>query len=45
MRQVFAILSRVNHPPILLGTSSFTAAGWDGSFYPKGMRSSDYLAF
>jgi tetratricopeptide (TPR) repeat protein len=35
----------VNHPPILLGTSSFTAAGWDGSFYPKGMRSSDYLAF
>ena len=23
--------SRVNHPPILLGTSSFTAAGWNGS--------------
>jgi hypothetical protein len=45
IRQRFAILSRVNHPPILLGTSSFTAAGWDGSFYPKGMRSSDYLAF
>jgi uncharacterized protein YecE (DUF72 family) len=35
----------VNHPPILLGTSSFTATGWDGSFYPKGMRSADYLAF
>jgi uncharacterized protein YecE (DUF72 family) len=35
----------VNHPPILLGTSSFTAAGWEGSFYPKGMRSTDYLAF
>lgn len=32
-------------PPILLGTSSFTAAGWDGTFYPKGMRSADYLAF
>jgi uncharacterized protein YecE (DUF72 family) len=30
---------------ILLGTSSFTASGWEGSFYPKGMRSSDYLAF
>jgi uncharacterized protein YecE (DUF72 family) len=30
---------------MLLGTSSFTAAGWDGSFYPKGMRSADYLAF
>jgi uncharacterized protein YecE (DUF72 family) len=45
MRQGFAIISRVNPAPILLGTSSFTAAGWDGSFYPKGMRSADYLAF
>jgi uncharacterized protein YecE (DUF72 family) len=36
---------RVSHPPILLGTSSFTATGWEGGFYPKGMRSSDYLAF
>jgi uncharacterized protein YecE (DUF72 family) len=35
----------VNHPPILLGTSSFTASSWDGVFYPKGMRSADYLAF
>jgi uncharacterized protein YecE (DUF72 family) len=35
----------VNHPPVLLGTSSFTASGWEGSFYPKGMRSADYLAF
>jgi hypothetical protein len=42
---VVAILSAVNHPPILLGTSSFTAAGWNGSFYPKGMRPADYLAF
>jgi uncharacterized protein YecE (DUF72 family) len=31
--------------PILLGTSSFTAAGWQGSFYPGGMKPSDYLAF
>ena len=38
------MLFRVN-PPILLGTSSFTAAGWDGPFYPKGMRSADYLPF
>jgi uncharacterized protein YecE (DUF72 family) len=30
---------------IVLGTSAFTATGWDGSFYPKGMRSADYLAF
>jgi len=35
----------VNQPPILLGTSSFTAVGWERSFYPKDMRSSDYLAF
>jgi uncharacterized protein YecE (DUF72 family) len=35
----------VHDPPILLGTSSFTAAGWNGSFYPKGMRPADYLAF
>ena len=32
-------------PPILLGTSSFTASGWAGSFYPKGMRPADYLTF
>lgn len=32
-------------PPILLGTSSFTAAGWEQTFYPKKMRSSDYLTF
>ncbi len=35
----------MNDPPILLGTSSFTASGWDGVFYPKGMRSADYLSF
>jgi uncharacterized protein YecE (DUF72 family) len=35
----------VEHPPILLGTSSFTATGWQGSFYPKGMRPADYLTF
>ena len=37
--------SPVNYPPILLGTSSFTATGWEGSFYPRGMRPTDYLAF
>ena len=35
----------MNYPAILLGTSSFTATGWEGSFYPKGMRPADYLAF
>jgi uncharacterized protein YecE (DUF72 family) len=35
----------VNLAPILLGTSSFTASGWAGSFYPKGMRPAEYLSF
>jgi uncharacterized protein YecE (DUF72 family) len=35
----------VNNPSIFLGTSSFTASGWNGSFYPRGMRPSDYLGF
>src|ERR1700719_3749069 len=43
--QGFAILSAVGHPAILLGTSSFTATGWEDSFYPKRMRTADYLAF
>jgi len=30
---------------LLLGTSSFTAAGWHGTFYPKGMKSSDFLTY
>ena len=30
-------------PDIFLGTSSFTASGWEGSFYPLGMRSNDFL--
>src|SRR5712664_223360 len=32
-------------PGMLLGTSSFTAAGWQGSFYPIGMRSKDFLSY
>ncbi len=35
----------MNHPPIILGTSSFTATGWQGSFYPKGLRPADYLSY
>src|ERR1700752_2198778 len=30
---------------IRLGTSAFTAAGWSGAFYPRGMKSRDYLSF
>jgi len=36
---------RVPLSPIRLGTSSFTASGWEGSFYPKGLRPTDYLSF
>jgi uncharacterized protein YecE (DUF72 family) len=28
---------------IRLGTSAFSAAGWEGSFYPAGMKPADYL--
>ena len=31
-------------PGLLLGTSAFTAAGWEGSFYPVGMKPRDFLA-
>jgi uncharacterized protein YecE (DUF72 family) len=40
-----AILCVVSGPPIYLGTSSFTAGGWAGTFYPVGMKSPDYLSF
>jgi uncharacterized protein YecE (DUF72 family) len=32
-------------PGIFLGTSSFTATGWQDSFYPQGMRSRDFLSY
>jgi len=34
-----------NNPLLRLGTSSFTANGWNLSFYPPGMHSRDYLTF
>jgi uncharacterized protein YecE (DUF72 family) len=30
---------------IRLGTSSSTADGWNGAFYPKGMKSTEYLRY
>jgi uncharacterized protein YecE (DUF72 family) len=30
---------------IRVGTSAFTAEGWEGSFYPKGMPPRDFLSF
>jgi len=32
-------------PEIRIGTSALSAAGWEGSFYPKGMKPADYLPF
>jgi uncharacterized protein YecE (DUF72 family) len=32
-------------PGLLLGTSAFTAPGWEGSFYPVGMKSRDFFAY
>lgn len=32
-------------PGLLLGTSAFTAAGWEGSFYPAGMKPRDCLSY
>ena len=28
-----------------IGTSAFTARGWDGTFYPRGTKRSDYLSY
>jgi uncharacterized protein YecE (DUF72 family) len=28
-----------------IGTSAFTAVGWPGSFYPKGMQPRDFLTY
>jgi uncharacterized protein YecE (DUF72 family) len=30
---------------IFLGTSSFTAAGWAGTFYPEGMKQREFLSY
>ena len=39
------LLGVMEAPRIHLGTSSFTAAGWSGPFYPKGLKHSEYLAY
>lgn len=30
---------------IRVGTSAFTAAGWENAFYPTGMKPADYLTY
>jgi hypothetical protein len=32
-------------PGLLLGTSAFTASGWQGTFYPVGMKPFRHLSF
>ena len=32
-------------PRLLLGTSSFTADGWQGYFYPPGMQTRNFLPY
>ena len=32
-------------PSLFIGTSAFTAAGWEGSFYPEGTKPADYLTY
>jgi uncharacterized protein YecE (DUF72 family) len=32
-------------PPSFLGTSAFTAAGWERAFYPVGMKPTEYLSY
>jgi len=34
-----------SEPRIYLGTSAFTAAGWQGTFYPPEIKSKDFLGF
>jgi uncharacterized protein YecE (DUF72 family) len=32
-------------PGIYLGTSSFTASGWEGNFYPAGLKAREFLSY
>jgi len=34
-----------SEPGIYLGTSSFTASGWEGNFYPAGMKQREFLSY
>jgi uncharacterized protein YecE (DUF72 family) len=35
----------MDQPPIRIGTSAFTANGWEGSFYPTGLPAKDQLSY
>ena len=32
-------------PSLYIGTSAFTAAGWEGTFYPPGTKPGDFLRY
>src|SRR5712692_10984294 len=32
-------------PSLYIGTSAFTAVGWEGSFYPKGAKPAEFLSY
>jgi uncharacterized protein YecE (DUF72 family) len=36
---------RYSEPGIYLGTSSFTASGWEGNFYPAGLKAREFLSY
>jgi len=38
-------MAKTDEPLLVLGTSSFTAEGWEKSFYPKGTDARDYLSY
>jgi uncharacterized protein YecE (DUF72 family) len=35
----------MDQPPIRIGTSAFTAAGWEGGFYPQGLPAREQLSY
>ncbi len=41
----FNVQGPYSEPGLLLGTSAFTASGWEGSFYPSGMKPRDFLSY
>src|SRR5580698_3916176 len=40
-----AIVAQQTEAEIRVGTSAFTAAGWEGAFYPAGMQPRDFLTY
>lgn len=45
--RIALLIPRYNPPmtELRIGTSAFTAAGWEGSFYPAGIKPRDFLTY